>query len=169
MGQYRGKNLKFFVLSEYEKAYIAGFLDGDGCIMFQLVHRKDYAHGYQVRASIVFYQKAIHRDHLVWLKSKFGYGYIRIRNDDMAEYTIVGLSAVIEVLKHVGPYLRLKKAHVILARKIASLLPRYHHLDRSLLLKVSGLVDQFGKINYSKRRRNTTETLNAFFSKMDSP
>ena len=37
-----------------ELAYIAGFLDGDGCIMLQLVPRKGYVLGYQIRASIVF-------------------------------------------------------------------------------------------------------------------
>ncbi len=49
-------SLKF--MQEIEKAYIAGFLDGDGCIMVQFVRRKDYVFGYQIRTSIVFYQKA---------------------------------------------------------------------------------------------------------------
>ena len=78
-------------MSNEEKAYIAGFLDGDGCIMAQLVRRKDYIYGYQVRVSIVFYQKQVHQEILSWLKTKLNYGYIRQRNDGMAEYTIVGL------------------------------------------------------------------------------
>jgi hypothetical protein len=40
-GQYRGKTF----LQNEEKAYIAGFLDGDGSIMAQLVSRKDYRSG----------------------------------------------------------------------------------------------------------------------------
>jgi len=36
-------------------AYIAGFLDGDGSIFFQLVRRKDYIYGYQIRCSVAFY------------------------------------------------------------------------------------------------------------------
>ncbi len=38
------------------RAYIAGFLDGDGSIHFQLVRRRDYAYGYQIRVSVCFYQ-----------------------------------------------------------------------------------------------------------------
>ena len=37
------------IISTTTKSYIAGFLDGDGCIMFQLIHRKDYVYGYQIR------------------------------------------------------------------------------------------------------------------------
>ena len=38
-------------------AYLAGFLDGDGSIIVQLVPRKDYTYKFQVKVSIVFYQK----------------------------------------------------------------------------------------------------------------
>lgn len=157
------------MLSEREKAYIAGFLDGDGCIMFQLIHRKDYVFGYQIRASIVFYQKAIHRDHLDWLKRKLGYGYIRLRNDGMAEYTIVGLTAVMDILTHLQPYLRLKRKHAALAQRIAKKLPRYRRLDKDTLLNVSHLVDEFIGINYSKRRTNTTAVLKAFLDAKSFP
>jgi len=152
-------------ISEHEKAYIAGFLDGDGCIMFQLVRRKDYVYGYQVRASIVFYQKEKHIDHLKWLKKKFDdIGYIRRRKDGMAEYTIVGLSQTIPIMHLLRPHVRLKKKHIDVALKIAKLLPRYQRLDDKLLLKVSSLVDIFGSLNYSKKRRNTSEQLKAFLS-----
>ena len=85
-------------MSNEEKAYIAGFLDGDGCIMAQLVRRKDYVYGYQVRTSIVFYQKSSHKEILSWLKKQLKYGYIRDRNDGMTEYTIVGFKEVQEIL-----------------------------------------------------------------------
>jgi LAGLIDADG endonuclease len=52
-------------------AYIAGFLDGDGSIFFQLVRRKDYCLGYQVRTSIAFYQKTENERILLWLKEQF--------------------------------------------------------------------------------------------------
>jgi len=154
-------------LTEAEKAYVAGFLDGDGCVMFQFVRRKDYVYGYQVRASVVFYQKQVHQAHLDWLKNKLSYGYIRQRKDGMAEYTIVGIQPVMEVLTMLKPYLRLKKPHVDVAQRIAKILPRYKRLDKKLLLKVGGLIDQFKELNYSKRRRNTTQVVRAFFE--DSP
>ncbi len=133
--------------------------------MFQLVRRKDYVYGYQVRASIVFYQKDVHKAHLEWIKERLGnVGYIRIRKDAMAEYTIVGLSQVIQILTLLRPYVRLKKKHIDVAFKIASLLPSYKRLDSNLLLKVSKYVDLFGILNYSKKRRNTSEQLRNFLN-----
>ena len=42
-GQYRGKAGSY--MNSTIIAYIAGFLDGDGSIFFQLVRRKDYVYG----------------------------------------------------------------------------------------------------------------------------
>src|SRR3989338_3228438 len=132
------------MLTKEDKAYISGFLDGDGCIMFQLIRRQDYRYGYQVRASVVFYQKTVHADHLHWLQGKLGgLGYVRNRNDGMTEYTIVGLSNVVPVLQLLQPFVRLKREHIAVALKIAKLLPRYKRLDDELLLRVSKLVDSF--------------------------
>ena len=106
-------------MTNEEKAYIAGFLDGDGSIMAQLVYRKGYRLGYQIRTSIVFYQKTIHLKHLFWLKEQLGYGYIRDRRDGMSEYTIVGLREVEAVLKLLGPFLHLKNG---LARSVLAII-----------------------------------------------
>jgi hypothetical protein len=150
------------MLTDLEKAYIAGFLDGDGCVMFQLVRRKDYVYGYQIRASVVFYQKKNHRDHLEWIKSKFQTGYIRDRSDGMSEYTIVGIAQVKEVLGLLKPYLRLKRPHAELAFKIIEALPK--RFTPNALLRLGKLVDQYKDLNYSKRRQNTVEALETFFA-----
>ncbi len=147
-------------MSNEDKAYIAGFLDGDGCIMAQLVRRKDYIYGYQVRASIVFYQKQNHQEILDWLKQKLRIGYIRQRNDGMAEYTIVGFNEVEKVIRILYPYLRLKK---VLAGKMLELI-RSHpkRMSPEELLRVSKLVDETATFNYSKKRTNTSQTIKAF-------
>ena len=44
-------------LTNIEKAYIAGFLDGDGSIMAQIIKSETYKYGFTIRISIVFYQK----------------------------------------------------------------------------------------------------------------
>lgn len=146
-------------MSEELKAYIAGFLDGDGCIMAQLVRRKDYVYGYQVRLSIVFYQKTNHRDHLEWLKTKLRYGYVRNRNDGMSEYTIVGLQEVGAILKELLPYLRLKKALARIAMRIEKM-PKRPKVEE--LLKYAAMVDESAKFNYSKKRTNRTSTIQTF-------
>lgn len=148
-------------MTEEEKAYIAGFLDGDGCVMFQIVHRKDYVYGYQIRASVVFYQKSEHAPHLMWIQDKLSYGYIRHRPDDMSEYTIVGISYVRKILEILYPYVRLKRPHFDLAFDILAIWPK--RFTPVSLIAVGTLVDGFIELNYSKRRSNTVETLKKFF------
>ncbi len=53
-------------------AYIAGFLDGDGSIFFQLIRKEDYRVGFQIRSSIAFYQKTKNEQILLWLKEQLG-------------------------------------------------------------------------------------------------
>mgnify|MGYP001576949242 CR=1 FL=1 len=147
-------------MTDEEKSYIAGFLDGDGCIMAQLVKHKDYVFGYQVRVSIVFYQKNSHQEILSWLKTMLKQGYIRQRNDGMTEYTIVGLREVRETLKLLNPFLRLKK---ILAKEIIELINSYPaKMTVEDLVRLSKIVDKTAKFNYSKKRTNTSETVIAF-------
>ena len=148
------------VISSTIKSYIAGFLDGDGCIMFQLISRKDYHYGFQIRASIVFYQKTKNRSHLEWLKSIFGLGYVRNRNDGMTEYTIVGIKPVIKILKLLKPYLLLKQEHAKLALQINSLLTGKFNLTK--FIQAAELVDKFAIINYSKKRTNTSVKLKEY-------
>jgi hypothetical protein len=152
-------------MQDKEKAYIAGFLDGDGSIMAQLVKRNDYKLGYQIRASIVFYQKTNHRKFLLWLKGQLGFGYIRDRNDGMSEYTIVGLREVEYVLTLLYPFLRLKKA---LAKDVLYLI-RQHPAKRNMtakqLVRLSKLVDKTAAFNYSKKRTNTSLEVMAFLTK----
>lgn len=147
-----------------KRSYIAGFLDGDGCIMLQLVYRHDYVLGYQIRTSIVFYQKQQYQTFLVWLQDQFGgIGYIRDRNDGMSEYTIVGKTDVESVLKQLLPYLRLKKPQAVIALKVISQMPGSgRKMKKEKLLELAKEVDQFLDLNYSKKRVNTSEKVKAF-------
>lgn len=143
-------------------AYIAGFLDGDGCLMAQLVKRPGYVRGFQIRLSIVFYQKQVNIKHLEWLKKELGYGYIRKRNDGMAEYTIVGFKQVSSVLKIIGPFLRLKYDLSQLILKIAEK-PRIT-TDQEFL-GYCNLVDQTAKYTYSKKRTKMAMDVKDFLTK----
>ena len=111
------------------RAYIAGFLDGDGSIIFQLVRRCDYLYGFQIRASVCFYQSTRSRAGLEWLKQQLGCGYIRNRAGSMSDLTIVGWSAVRQVLELVQPFTIFKREQVdraldILTRLDDKLTPR---------------------------------------------
>ena len=152
-------------MSKEECAYIAGFLDGDGCVMLQLVYRDDYILGYQIRASVVFYQKQQHRSFLSWLQQQFqGIGYIRNRNDGMSEYTIVGITDVRDVLTVLLPYLRLKKPQAKIALKVIKQMPGSgRKMTKEKLLDLAKEVDRFIELNYSKRRTNTSAKVREFF------
>ena len=151
-------------MTKEELAYTAGFLDGDGCIMLQLVYRHDYVFGYQIRASIVFYQKTRYKSFLESIKHKLKSGYIRERNDGMSEYTIVGVKPVSKILKLLYPYLRLKKEQARLTLHVLSKMPgRGRKFKPSLLLSLAKEVDKFADLNYSKRRTNTSIKVEEFF------
>ncbi|OGC59986.1 hypothetical protein A3A70_01770 [candidate division WWE3 bacterium RIFCSPLOWO2_01_FULL_42_11] len=144
-------------MTKEELAYIAGFLDGDGCVMLQLVYRHDYVFGYQIRASIVFYQSQQNRPFLEWLKENLQDGYIRDRNDGMSEYTIVGSVPVSQILTTLLPYLRLKQRQAELALSVLSKMPGSgRKMTANLLVELSEEVDKFAFLNYSKRRTNTS-------------
>ncbi len=135
-------------------AYIAGFLDGDGSIFFQLVRRKDYCHGYQIRTSLAFYQKTENEEILLWLKQQFFSGYIRRRKTGISDYTIVEPDEVRRILELLQPFVRLKKEHVRLSLEILKRLPLAR--DTTELVSLCRLVDRFQAINYSKKRTNTS-------------
>jgi hypothetical protein len=52
--------IKFTIktLSPADAAYLAGFVDGDGSILSQIVKREDYRYKFQIRISMLFHQKS---------------------------------------------------------------------------------------------------------------
>lgn len=133
-------------------SYIAGFLDGDGCINVQLVRRRDYRLGYQIRPSITFCQKRKHRAFLEWLQSVFQVGYIRERKDGLSEYQVVDVAAVERVLRQLRPYIRLKQKQCDLVLEIVAELKHSARLSPQHFLALARKVDAFEELNDSKRR-----------------
>jgi hypothetical protein len=152
-------------MREETKAYIAGFLDGDGSIMFQLIERKDYIYGYQIRASVCFYQDSNHKEGLRWLREKIGYGYIRDRNDGVSDYTIVGYDKVEEVLKMVKPYVVFKAVHVERALELLNAIKENLKPTPEQLLKLAKLVDSYAILNYSKKKTNNAAKVEEFLDR----
>jgi intein-encoded DNA endonuclease-like protein len=141
-------------------AYIAGFLDGDGSVFFQLVRRKGYLYGYQIRCSIAFYQKTEHVTVLEWLKTLLVAGYIRHRKTGMSDYTIVEPNEVERVFKLLEPYVRLKSKHIDLGLKILGEIRKVSCAND--FLKVCQLVDRYKELNYSKKRTVTSVEVGVF-------
>ncbi|APB33095.1 site-specific DNA endonuclease [Gloeomargarita lithophora Alchichica-D10] len=133
-------------------SYVAGFLDGDGCINVQLVRRKDYRLGYQIRPSVTFFQKQKHRAFLEWLQSVFQAGYIRERKDGMSEYSVVDVKSVDQILAQLRPYIRLKQRQCDLVLEIVAELKHSSRLSPQDFLTLARKVDVFEELNDSKKR-----------------
>jgi hypothetical protein len=134
------------------RAYIAGFLDGDGSIIFQLVRRRDYVYGFQIRTSVCFYQSTRGKAGLEWLKQQLGCGYIRDRAGSMSDYTIVGCSAVKRVLELVQPFTVFKQDQVNRALEFMDMASLDQPVTPEEFLERAKFVDAFAALNYSKRK-----------------
>jgi len=143
-------------------AYVAGFLDGDGSIFFQIVRRKDYKRKFQIRTSIAFYQKSENAEILDWLKEIFQCGYIRRRKTGISDYTIVDSREVLRILELLRPYVRVKKKQVELGIRILKKMQAISGNDE--FLEACGMVDEFKGLNYSKKRTVTKTAVSVALS-----
>ena len=133
-------------------SYVAGFLDGDGSIHFQLVRQKEYRFGFYIRTTISFSQSTSARDGLEQIQSMLGgYGYIRDRGTGMSDLVITSRPVIYELLQNVEPYVIFKETHVRQALQILPLLDRVR--DPEFFLHLARQVDAFATLNYSKTKR----------------
>src|SRR5271167_2725978 len=91
-------------------SYIAGFLDGDGSIHFQLVRQKEYRFGFYIRASISFSQSTSARQGLERIQAMVGGGgYMRDRGTGMSDLVITSRPLLLRILQAVEPYVIFKE------------------------------------------------------------
>ena len=133
-------------------SYVAGFLDGDGSIHFQLVKQKEYRFGYYIRATISFSQSTAARHGLESIQSLLGgSGYLRDRGTGMSDLVITSRPVLLHILQEVEPYVIFKKEHV---GRALSILPQLDRVgDPEVFLQLARQVDAFATLNYSKTKR----------------
>ena len=71
-------------LSREDLQYIAGFIDGDGSIIAQIVKSAEYKYGHTIRVSVVLYQKTRRYWFLKQMQRVIG-GHLRKKKDGMSE------------------------------------------------------------------------------------
>ena len=142
-------------------AYIAGFLDGDGSLMFQLKRRGDSTRGVRFMATICLYQDSRHEKPLEWIRTRLGCGYVSRRNDGMTELRINGFSQVRECLETLLPHLRFKKIQASLLIKACQKLEAQtiRTMSKRKLRELVTLLLQIQNENYASKRRRTSEEL----------
>ena len=149
-----------------EFAYIAGFLDGDGSIMLQLKPRRDYVMGFQIKATIAFFQRTDNKSILDWLQSRLQVGRVRERNDGISQYDIEGLASVQSVLELLMPYLILKQQQAKLALLLIGEMLSVEKPSPERFLKWAKTVEEFQALNYSKRDKYGYKDVQAFLDGM---
>ncbi len=138
-----------------EKAYIAGFLDGDGSIHIRLKPNETYRFGFQVAPSIVFYQSSKEVKFLNDLKNLLNIGYIRERNDGVSEYIVGDTKSMMNLIDSIAPYLRLKKKQAKLFKEILFLKKSVKSAND--FYSMCTKIDSFEKMNYSKNRKHDSK------------
>ncbi len=134
-----------------DASYVAGFLDGDGSIHFQLVRQKEYRFGFYIRSSVSFTQSTSARAGLEHLQHTVGGGYLRDRGTGMSDLVITSRPILLRLLQEVQPYVVFKREHV---RRGLLLLPRLDRIrDPERFLQLAREVDSFATLNYSKTKR----------------
>ncbi len=144
-------------MDETTKAYVAGFLDGDGSVMLQLKPRRDYRYGFQIKATISFYQDRRSRHVLEWWRAQLGVGSVRNRPDGICQYDIEGVDAVSRVLVEVAPYIVAKKQQVETAVRLLCEIRQSPRPSPQEFLEWAERVESYQRLNYSKRPRYGTE------------
>ncbi len=137
--------------STIKRAYLAGFLDGDGSIYVRLKPNSTYKYGFQVAPYIVFFQSAKSRVNFLKICSRIGLGHLRERNDGILEYIISKHDAIIILLEVLKPYVILKEEQVKLMLKILKQKEKIENQED--FNKLAQMIDEFRNINYSKNRK----------------
>lgn len=137
--------------NQFEKAYLAGFLDGDGSIYVRLKPNPTYRYGYQVAPYIVLFQSQKDREKFERVCSLIKFGHLRVRKDGILEYIISKFEEIRTFLKMVKPFLILKKEQANLMLDILNQKEKVK--DEKGFQKLAQLIDRFRNLNYSKKRK----------------
>ena len=137
------------------KAYLAGFLDGDGSIYVRAKPNQTYRFGYQIAPTVAFFQSQS-CESFPDLCKKIGFGRLRLRKDGIYEFTISKQDEIKDFLEKVGPYLKLKQEQSKLMLEILDL-KKQVETDKDFE-KLLNRIDIFRDLNYSKKRKKRTLT-----------
>jgi len=139
------------IIPQTKRAYLAGFLDGDGSIYAQLKPNKTYKFGFQIAPYIVLFQSQKDQKNFERLCSMINLGYMRVRKDGILEYIIGRQENIVQFIKLVQPYVVMKKLQIELLKKI--IVVKSNVQNKKDFQALAKLIDTFRELNYSKKRK----------------
>ena len=147
--------------SNTDKAYIAGFLDGDGSIMLQIKKRSDTTRGVRFMATICLYQDTRHEKPLHWIRDVLGIGYVSRRRDGISELRINGFGQVRNILRELRPFIRFKERQTSALIRACTMLEAHplHTLSKRELNVLVDLVFIIRNENYKSKSTLTKAEL----------
>lgn len=142
------------------RAYIAGFLDGDGSLMIQIKKRSGSNNKRTTRfmLTICFYQDSRHEKPLFWIRDQLGIGYISRRNDHITELRINGYKQIEEILSSILPFIKFKKVQANAILKATKILSSKKRTINDLR-KLVDLILIVQSENYVTRNKRSKEEL----------
>ena len=139
------------IISQTQRSYLAGFLDGDGSVYAQLKPNKTYKYGFQVVYYIVLFQSQKEQNNFAKICALINLGHLRVRNDGILEYIVGTQEGIKKFIELVKPYSVMKKAQLNLLEKIIVLKSRIK--NQKNFNELAKLIDTFRELNYSKKRK----------------
>ena len=140
-------------LSEINKAYIAGLLDGDGSIMACIERHEEKKYKFRIRVYIKISQKG--KKVLLWINDKIKFGHV-IKNRTTYDWIIKDQQQILKFVELIYPLLIVKKKQAILAKKILEKKVK----SFSDLKNVAKLADKLASLNVrSKNRRKNFSSI----------
>jgi len=150
-------------LTVAEKAYIAGFLDGDGSVYVKLTKNRTYRYRFQVSSYIAFYQSQTNEKFLKTLCKDLKCGYLRSRNDGVCEFIVGDEKSQLELIESILPYSKLKHKQLKLMKEIIE--KKKMVKCAKDFLRLCSLIDKYKKLNYSKKRTQITQEVEKILKK----
>ena len=148
--------------TEVERAYLAGFFDGDGCIMATIERHKEKKFGFRIRLTF----KVSQADPFIinYLHNKSGVGKVR-KNRTTYDWLIRDQIIVKNILEMIFPYVKIKRKQLKYAFRIAD----KDILNKKDLIQVACLADALSRLNVrsKNRRKNYVAMIQGSFSRND--
>lgn len=134
-------------------AYIAGFLDGDGCIKAKVDKQPNNKFGWRTRIVVTFTQHTRNRRVLDWIKNQLMVGTIAdYPSKRVSEYIITDSEFVDRLLRNLRPYVVNKSQQLELGLQLLSLKDRFKNKESfdkawKLAMEIRGLNNYPKKIS----------------------
>jgi hypothetical protein len=149
-------------IPEVQKAYLAGFIDGDGAIMALLERHPAKRFGFRVRVWVKATQ--LRQTDVAWLREELGLGRVR-QSRECWEWLVKDQLQARWLLQTIQPFARVKARQIEIALRILE--HRTDSLDD--LQEQAEWADALSLLNVRSRgrRQNTAAMIQGFVSRND--